>query len=176
MKKATFLLMLVFTAVTFSSCGSKKSPIKTYVTPCSDCVKVKDALRVWASGTSDSETTARKKALYSASAELASVLSKKVETVAEEYTASLNNGEQGESKSFLSEKSIITVKSTVEGATIVCDEWHKDKETGMYTNYIVLELKGTDFLKALMDEIKKDNSADVDNKLLEELFMKNINK
>lgn len=170
MKKYTLFILIAFVAATMCSCGSKKSPIKTFIMPCSDCVKSDNALRVWASGTSDSETAARKKAMTTASAELAENLGKAIETVTENYTAALNDGQEGKSKSFLSEKSRIAVNQVLKGATIVCDEWtNKD---GQYTNYIVLELKGSDFVKALVKEV--NNEQKVDEELLNTLFMKKI--
>ena len=53
MKKYTLFIILAIAAISFSSCSSKRSPIKTFVMPCSECVKSKDAIRVWASGTSE---------------------------------------------------------------------------------------------------------------------------
>ena len=177
MKKIILFAVCALAMAALGSCRSskEKSPIKTFVMPCSEYTKGDGALRAWASGVSDNETTARKKALAAASAELAAMLSKTVEQTTEDYSSALTESENVLSKSFMSDKTKITVEKSISGATIICDRWNKD-DNGQYTNYIVLELKGTDFLKALMDEIKKDNSADVDNKLLEELFMKNINK
>ena len=141
--------------------------------PCSDCVKADDAIRVWASGTSDSETTARKKAMMSASADLAALLEKNVERITEEYTSVLNNGENGLSKSYLNEQSKITVKKTISGANIVCDEW-VNKENGQYTNYIVLELKLNTFIDSFIEEVKKDSEQQLNKELLQELFEKNV--
>ena len=79
------------------------------------------------------------------------------------------------SKSFLSDRTKITVDKTISGATIICDRWNKD-ENGQYTNYIVLELKGAEYLKALYEELSKNQEVQIDKQLLEELFMKNINE
>ena len=55
-----------------SSCGSskkvEKSPIKTFVMPCSQLVSSDGVLRAWAVGKSDNENTARKKAQTEAAA------------------------------------------------------------------------------------------------------------
>lgn len=177
MKKILLFTMCAIAAFTFSSCRSsknEKSPIKTYVMPCSEHVSSDGVLRAWASGSSDNETAARKKALASASAELAAILTKTVNSTTEDYTSSLNEGVNGMSKSFLSEKNKITVEKTLSGATIVCDRWNKD-ENGQYTNYIVLELKGKEYLKALYEELSKESNSEINKELLEELFIKNIN-
>jgi hypothetical protein len=89
----------------------------------------------------------------------------------EDYTTAINEGEAGQSKSFLSKKSLIAAKQVLEGATVICDEWTKD-ESGQYTNYIVLELKGSDFIKALLNEVKDEQ--DIDEKLINDIFMKKI--
>lgn len=171
MKKYTLFILVAAIAATMCSCGSKKNPIKTFVMPCSECLKSETSIRVWASGTSDSENTARKKAMTAASSELAEQLSKTVETMTEDYTTAINEGEAGQSKSFLSKKSLIAAKQVLEGATVICDEWTKD-ESGQYTNYIVLELKGSDFIKALLNEVKDEQ--DIDEKLINDIFMKKI--
>ena len=172
MKKYTLFIILAIAAISFSSCSSKRSPIKTFVMPCSECVKSTDAIRVWASGTSDNETTARKKAMATASAELASVLSKTVNTITEQYTTALNEGRQGQSKTLFNEKNIIEVNRVINGATIVCDEWTKS-ENGQYTNYIVLELKGNKIVEAIGKEVETARES-VDKELLNSLFQKNL--
>ena len=172
MKKYALFIIMAMAAATFCSCSSKKSPIKTFVMPCSDCMKADDALRAWGSGTSDNETTAHKKAIATASAELAAMLSKTVNTMTEQYTTELTEGREGQSKSLLDEKIIIAVKQTINGATIVCDEWTQN-EKGQYTNYIVLELKGNKIIEAITKSVEADNEK-IDLELLKKLFQKSI--
>lgn len=166
-------LCAIFALGSCKTAKKEKSPIETYVMPCSEHISKDGVLRAWASGASDNESTARKKALASASAELAAMLTKTVETTTEEYSTVLAEGNSGISKSFLNEKSKITVNKVLSGATIVCDRWNKSDD-GQYTNYIVLELKGEEYLKALYEELSKNNSSSVDKELLEKLFMQNI--
>ena len=170
MKKIILFAVCVLAMATFSSCRSskEKSPIKTFVMPCSEYTKGDGALRAWASGASDNETTARKKALATASAELAAMLSKTIKQTTEDYSSALTEGENVLSKSFMNDKVKITVEKSIEG-------WNKD-ENGQYTNYIVLELKGNDYLKALYEELSKNSDVSVDKELLQKLFLENINK
>ncbi len=177
MKKIILFAVCVLAMAAFSSCRSskEKSPIKTFVMPCSEYTKGDGALRAWASGASDNETTARKKALATASAELAAMLSKTIKQTTEDYSSALTEGENVLSKSFMNDKVKITVEKSIEGATIICDRWNKD-ENGQYTNYIVLELKGNDYLKALYEELSKNSDVSVDKELLQKLFLENINK
>ena len=108
-----------------------------------------------------------------ASAELAAILAKTVEATTEEYSTILSEGLSSESKSLLNDKTKVTVNQTLAGATIVFDRWSKDEETGQLINYIVLELKGEDYLKQLYKELGK-NKATKD--LLQRLFLKHIDE
>lgn len=178
MKKILMEAAVVGIAFAMTGCGSAKkvakSPIATYVMPCSEYVSGDGVLRVWAIGKSDSEATAHKKAQAMASAELAAMLAKTVATTTENYTTALSEGLAAASKSLLSEKSKQTVEKTLTGATIVCDRWNKDEESGQYTNYIVMELKGEEYLKNLYEELSKNSTVSVDQALLRKLFFKNI--
>lgn len=177
MKKIILFAMCALAIVSIAGCRSskEKSPIKTYVMPCSEFTNGDGALRAWASGTSDNESTARKKAVTAASAELAAMLSKTVQATTEDYSSVLTESENVLSKSFMSDKTKITVDKSISGATIVCDRWNKD-DKGQYTNYIVLELKGSDYLKALYEELDKNSEVSINKELLEKLFLENINK
>jgi hypothetical protein len=79
------------------------------------------------------------------------------------------------SKSYFNEKVKITVNKTVSGAVIVCDQWHKDEQTGLFTNYIVMELSGEEYLKSLYKELGQTTTSTINKQLLEELFIKHIN-
>ncbi len=178
MKKILVWSVAIWMSVAIVGCGSSKkalkSPIATYVMPCSEYVSGDGVLRAWAVGKSDNEATARKKAQAMASAELAAMLAKTVATTTENYTTALSEGLVAASKSLLSEKSKQTVEKTLSGATIVCDRWNKDEQSGQYTNYIVMELKGDEYLKNLYEELGKNSSVSIDQALLQKLFFKNI--
>lgn len=167
-------------AMIFSSCGSskkmEKSPIETFVMPCSEMVSGDGLLRAWASGKSDNEMTARKKAQTAASADLAAMLGKMVNATTEDYTTNLAEGRMGLSKSLLNDKTKVAISQSLKGAKIVCDRWVKDDSTGQYTNYLVLELRGEEYLKTLYEELNKSGVTEVDKELLKELFFKNIEK
>lgn len=145
--------------------------------PCSELKSGEGVIRAWASGKSDSETSARKKAQVAASADLAATLSRTVNATTEDYTSALSEGQlSAVSKSLLNDKTKVTVNKTITNATIVCDRWTKDEQTGQYTNYMVLEIKGNDYLKLLYEELKNNKDISIDMELLEKLFMKNINE
>lgn len=177
MKKIILFTMCALAIVSFIGCRSskEKTPIKTFVMPCSEYTNGDGALRAWASGASDNESTARKKAVTAASAELAAMLSKTVQATTEDYSSILTESENVLSKSFMNDKTKVTIDKSIAGATIICDRWNKD-DNGQYTNYIVLELKGSDYLKALYEELSKNSDVSINKELLEKLFIENINK
>lgn len=175
-----FYIALVCGALCMSSCSSsktvEKSPIKTFVMPCSQLVSGDGVLRAWASGKSDNEMAARKKAQVAASTDLAATLERIVGALIEDKSVILSEKNAGLSKSLFIEKSAISVKQSLRGAVIVCDQLTKDETTGQYTNYIVMELRGEDYLKDLFERLSKDNPVTVDKKLLEEQFLKLIDE
>ena len=177
MKKYLFNIASACMIVVLAGCGSsakvEKSPIKTYVMPCSELVSGDGVLRAWASGKSDSEMSARKKAQIAAAADLAAMLERAVNATTEEYTSNLSESSLGGSKSLLIDKTKVAVEQSLKGAAIVCDRWVKDDASGQYTNYIVLELRGEEYLKKLYDELNR-NSVSVDKEMLEKVFLKHI--
>lgn len=179
MRKYLFYAVLICGAFCLGSCGSskkvKKSPIKTFVMPCSELVSGNGMLRAWASGKSDSEMSARKKAQTAAAADLAAALERVVGALIEDKSVMVAEN-NGISKSLLTEKVALSVKQTLKGAVIVCDQWTKDEATGQYTNYIVLELRGEDYLKNLYETLGKHGVVSADRKLLEERLHKLIDE
>lgn len=180
MKSYKYYAILALNVFVLCSCGSskriEKSPIETFVMPCSEMVSGNGVLRAWASGKSDNETAARKKAQIAVSADLAAMLGKVVQATTEDYTTNLSENRMGLSKSLLDDKTKVVVEQSLKGATIVCDRWVKDDSTGQYTNYLVMELQGEEYLKSLYEELKKSGVTEIDKDLLEDLFLKNIDK
>lgn len=160
-----------------ASCSSRrkveKTPIETFIQPCTDYRSSEGAIHAWAMGKSDSETTARKKAQATATADLAAQVKKTVKSTIDEYGAILTEGGQGASKVLLVEKTRTTVDQTLRGATIVCDRWAKDEATGQHINYIVMEVKAESFIQALEESLKPTGQK-VDADLLKKIFIKHI--
>lgn len=175
----TNIICAIF-ALAFIICGcgsSKKSPIKTFVMPCSEYKSGDGVLRAWAVGVSDSKTSARKKAQMTASADLAASLSNTIKNTTEKYITSLGEGNlKNETKSFLNNQIKSIVNQTITGATIVCDQWTEDKATGQFSNYIAMEIKGEDYMNLLYEEISKNQNIAIDKNLLNKLFLENIGK
>ena len=170
--KKTFLFILLIVAC-MTSCKTAKSPVKTYEMPCAELKSGNGVLRAWAVGTSDNEMTARKKAQVAASAELARILSNVVRSTVEDYTTVLSDT-IGKSKSLYNERIQTFVNKELKGAVIVCDQWGKERENGMYKNYLVLELGGQETLTTLKEILGVQSEED--KELLSKLFMENIEK
>lgn len=171
----SLILLLFFLASCKSTKNTaKESPIKTYIQPGSDLVQSDTTLRAWSMGRSDSETTARKKAITMAYSDLAGMLERTVASMVEEYTTTLSEGNQATSKELLLQKSIITSNRVVNGAKIIYDKWATDDKTGQYVNYIVMEIDPNTYIRILSNEIEKTGNS-VDSSLLKELFIKFIN-
>lgn len=174
------IALLMVASIMLVSCGASrkvaKKPVETYVQPGSELVNVPDALRAWAMGISDSEMTARKKAMTAASAQLAQMLNSAVKNTVEEYCVTLSEGEQARSKEYLNSKTDIVSEKLLVGAKVIFDQWEPKDADGMYRNYIVLELSNDDFIKTLLESMKDAQSVDVkvDEDLLDRLFRKAV--
>ena len=176
------IVLMMLAAILLVSCGASKKvaqkPVETYVQPGSELLKARNVLRAWAVGISDSEMTAKKKALVSASSQLAQMLNSAVTTTIEDYCVSLSEGEMAKSKEYLSQKTTLVSEQVLQGARPIFDQWEPKDAQGMYRNYVVLELSGADFIKQLVEAMNDSQNATVkiDEKLLNELFLKTINE
>lgn len=176
------IVIMILAAVMLVSCGTSnkvaQKPVKTYVQPGADLLDAPDVLRAWAVGISDSEMTAKKKAIAAASSELAQMLNTAVTTTIEDYCVALSEGEVAASKEFLSQKSTIISKQLLVGMRQIFDQWEPKDAEGMHKNYVVLELSADEFIKSLLDSINQApvaSNVKVDEKLLKEIFVKKIN-
>lgn len=183
MKTSSIILTIIAAVMLMASCGAskkavEKSPVQTSIMPGAEYLSKDGFIRAWGVGKSDNEASARKKARMNATSELAETISKKFNSVLENYTVDLQESDSALSKSLFREKSKMVIDQKIKGAQIIYDRWAKDEKTGQYTNYIVLEIKGEDYINSVLEEVKKpDNnrkSSDVDEELLKRLFLEAI--
>lgn len=179
MRRIAFIILAAFA---LASCGTTgkvaQKSVKTYVQPGSDLLDAPNVLRAWAMGSSDSEMTAKKKAMASATAELARMLNSAVSSTIKDYCVSLSDSDASASKEFLSQKTEIVIKQLLQGVRPIFDQFEPANSNGMFTNYVVLELSGEDFVKKLVESLnttKANNNPSIDQKLLNDLFLKTIN-
>lgn len=180
MKSALYFMGAMSIAFILVSCGSTKklakSPIETFNMPCVEFTSGEGTLRAWASGKSDNQMAARKKAQVAASAQLAAMLEQAVESTTKDLTTEIASDDTGIAKSLLNSAINIAIKQSLKGAAIICDKWTKDEATGQYTNYLVMELRGETYLESLYSELDKEADTSIDRKELERLFIKHINE
>ena len=146
--------------------------------PCAEMKSEKGFLRGWGTGTSSEAMIARKKARISAMSELAASLETVIESATEDYATEVGQDMDTESRSFFSDKVKASVKKVLRGVVPVCDEWTKDKTTGKFVSYVVVEIPAGDFSKGVAKDVakqilgdsKKDDGPKVDAKQLEEKF------
>ena len=176
------LALMVCVALLLVSCGVAKKvaqkAVDTYVQPGSELLNEPGVLRAWAMGISDSEMTAKKKALTSATSQLAQMLNSAVKTTIDNYCVALSEGEVAKSKEYLNQKISILAEQVINGARPIFDQWEQKDSQGMYRNYVVLELSPTDFFKKLSESMNetKASKVKIDENLLNELFLKAISK
>lgn len=132
-------------------------------------------IRAWASGTADSETAARMLAMKNASAELAEMVQKTVESTVNSYLLVEIEGSSASSKEATSKQVQTLASQQLTGATQIFDAWLPVDENGMYKNYIVLELKGDEFIDKLYNDYNNANpDKKLDKKRLDESFEKSL--
>ena len=176
------LILIIMAAVMMVSCGTARQagqkPVKTYVQPGADLLDAKDVLRAWAVGTSNSKTTAKKKAMTAASAELSRMLNSAVSVAIDDYCVALSDGATTASKEYLSQKINVVSEQMLVGARAIFDRWEGPDAEGMYRNYVVLELPAEEFMKKVaeaLDGSQGVSKVKIDENLLNDLFLKTVN-
>ncbi len=158
--------------------ATRKASKATYQLPGSELVTgAKDGnIRAWAVGKADSQTAARMIAMRNASGELAEAVERSVESTLSSYALTEMAGDTATSKEAVSKQMQITAKQQLKGAVVIFDSWDPKDAEGMYSNYIVLELKGDAFIDKLYNDYTKSGSNKKLNKeALKESF-KSSNK
>ncbi|MBR5498657.1 MAG: hypothetical protein IKV75_00670 [Bacteroidales bacterium] len=175
------IALLILAALMLTSCGASRKvvqkPVQTYVQPGSDLLKAPNTIRAWAMGESTSEMTARKKAVVSASSELAMILNAVVASTVESYCLESSHNDETVTRDYFSSKTAIAAKTALVGARVVYDHWEPENAQGMYSCYVVLEITADDFMKTLMESMADAQSkkVKVDEELLREHLLKSIN-
>lgn len=177
--KKLLLIALAASAVIMivPGCGTArktigKSPVETFPMPGTDYLSGNGLIRAWGIGKSNSESVARKKAKLNASSELASTLESVVSSTLDNYVAALSENSTSEYRSLLVGKTSITAQQALSGAVIIYDRWEKDESTGEYTNYIVMELKGEQYINLLYKTL--DTDLEFNKDLFNNFFLESI--
>ena len=176
MKNEHFYLMVLalVTLMFWSFATESKAQEKELKLPCTEMKSTKNFLRGWGTATSSRAMVARKKARISAMSELAASLETVIESNTENCVTEVGTNAELEGKSFYSDVVKASVKKVLKGVVSVCDEWTRDKTTGKFVSYVVVEIPTDDFSKAVAKEVAKSiegkDGPSVNAKELEEKF------
>lgn len=169
-KSTTSMLMIAIMAslVIFSGCKSKEKVAK---------VSGEELIEVYCSGPeffanaeyfrasqigeSQDQSTAKKKAMSNARADLASSVQTTIKGVIDNYVNSreLNNTEEVEERFESLSREVINQKLT--GVKTICEKTTKTTE-GKYKTYIALELAGDELLNAMNERLSNDAKLKID--------------
>lgn len=171
MKKAitySAAVAIAFTALTFTSCKSKKTTPKKegeveLVQYCSgpDYFSDKKAFRSNAVGESLDQMTARKKALSDAKAKLAGDIQTQMKVVGDNYVKSSEFNNKEEVLERFEENSRTVVNQSLSGTKTICEKFTKTPE-GKYKCYIAIELSGEDLVTKYNETLSKNESLKID--------------
>ncbi|MFI3259292.1 MAG: hypothetical protein R3Y16_04270 [Rikenellaceae bacterium] len=157
MIKKILVLMLAMVMVLPMGAEAKEKKVKTkklanstYVQPGSQLLdKGKSGnFRAWAVGKSSTEMAARTKAKVYANAQLAEMVEVSVKNLLQFSATELSEDEKSTSMSVMTTEFIQTSQQSLKGAKVIFDEWGQPDADG-YSNYIVLELNGSDLFEAM---------------------------
>ena len=175
------LALMILAAIVLTSCGASRKivqkPVQTYVQPGSELLNMPNTIRAWAMGESDSEMTARKKAMVSDSSNLSILLNSVVTSTIDRYCIEASTDDVTVTKDYFSEKTTIASNLALIGARVIYDHWEPMNAQGKYSCYVVLEITADDFMETLMKSMAdaKNKNVKVDEELLREQLLKAIN-
>ena len=176
------VVLMIMAAAMLVSCGTSgkaaKETVKTYVQPGADLLNAPGVLRAWAVGVSDSQMAAKKKAMVSASSQLAQTLNSVVTTTIEDDCVKLSDADAAVSKEFLNKKCSSVSQQVLVGVRPIFEQWEPVDAEGKHKIYIVLELSGEEFIKKLLEAIGQSqgtSNVKIDEQLLGDIFNQKVN-
>ncbi len=174
------VLLMVMAAAMLVSCGASgevsKQIIKKYMQPGKEMLDEPGTLRAWAVGVSDSEMTAKKKAMVSATSQLAQMLNSVVTSTVEDYCAELSDETKSVYKEFFSQKCTVVSEQMLAGIRPIFEKCEPADAEGKYRNYVVLEIPREEYMRKLFDVMGQSKEANkIDKQILGDIFLKKIN-
>jgi predicted transcriptional regulator YdeE len=157
------LLIIIVISLTNVGCRHTKSIAdatdRTHVIPPLSESKYKsdkDYFRATQTGNSLDESTAKKRALLNANAELAASIQKLIKSVSLEYTNDLKVQENKEVQNGFEEQILQVVKLTLADVQTIGEELYVEKKDKSYTYYICVEISKKSILDGLDNNISKN--------------------
>jgi hypothetical protein len=181
-----FGLALVATAaITLNSCKSKQpvanapEGMKEVVVPCSDTEFKTDAkfFRATGMGSSQDQSTCKRKALLDANTNLAGSINRTIKSVTDRYTSDRQIGSATEFGEKFEQLTRDVVNQQISNVTTACSKMFT-KPDGLYYSYIAVEVAKDELLSNINDRISKDQKLqqDYDKMKFEKIFNEEMDK
>ena len=160
-----------------ASCGSLETTVKH---PCTGnkYQSSKNFFRASGLGESKDRSTAKKKALSNAKAELASAINVTMKNVEDNFVNSLeeNNVETIREKFTGNIRTVLDQR--ISGSIITCEEYKFNKTTQKYVTYVAVELSAKGLANQIANQISRDDQIKIefDYQKFQETFNQEMNK
>ncbi|HUX53013.1 MAG TPA: hypothetical protein VMV56_01225 [Williamwhitmania sp.] len=167
-----------------ASCKSQQAVVKPsddmkeVVTPCSDADFHSDSkfFRGTGIGTSQDQSTAKRKANLDASANMAASINRTLKSVSDRYTNERQISDASQFEEKFEQMTRDVVNQQLNNVATVCSKtFTKD---GKYTTYMAVEVSKDDLLNNIKDKISKDQKLqlDYDKSKYEQVFNEEMDK
>jgi len=188
MKKNIFRnLCLAIAAIAFlsvASCKTQKEVVKPsdtmkeVVTPCSDGDFHSDTkfFRGTGIGTSQDQSTAKRKANLDANANLAASINRTLKSVTDRYTNERQISDASQFEEKFEQMTRDVVNQELNNVATVCSKTYT--KDGKYTTYMAVEVSKDQLLNNIKDKISKDDKLqlDYDKMKYEQVFNEEMDK
>jgi len=179
------LALVATTMISLDSCKTKQPAAPTYsdmkevVTPCSDTEFKSDAtfFRATGMGSSQDQSTCKRKALLDANTNLAGSVNRTIKSVTDRYTADRQVGQGTEFSEKFEQLTRDVVNQQLSNVTTACSKMFT-KADGLYYSYIAVEVSKDQLLANINDGISKDQKLqqDYEKMKFEKIFNEEMDK
>lgn len=182
MKTVIFYVSLIALGMLTVNCGSKKavSDDIEIMQPCTGegYTSGNGYIRAQATALDHDMGQAKKRALASARAEIATQLGALVKRVTDDYSKSVAQNENSVTNQRFEDRALTVVKQKLGSTSVICDKMIRSAKDGKYRSYVCVELDGKAMAEAISKEINNDTELRIDFQYekFKELFEKEMNE
>lgn len=179
------LALVATTMISLDSCKTKQPAAPTYpdmkevITPCSDTEFKSDAtfFRATGMGSSQDQSTCKRKALLDANTNLAASVNRTIKSVTDRYTADRQIGQGTEFSEKFEQLTRDVVNQQLSNVTTACSKMFT-KADGLYYSYVAVEVSKDQLLSNINDRISKDQKLqqDYEKMKFEKIFNEEMDK
>tara|TARA_B100000795_G_scaffold214089_1_gene167784 strand:- start:4481 stop:5032 length:552 start_codon:yes stop_codon:yes gene_type:complete len=165
MKKMKKVIYALFISIFLISCGGIKTPTgqENIELPClgKEFRSNKKYFRAFATSLSNNVSGAMQDAEDQAAATLALQIEKKIKVVSDRYSKSLTEGQKGEYIGVSERGGRQTAKQVLRNTKIICAKTTRDRKTGMYNYYTVIEVPVDGVMKSFANSISQESKSQI---------------